>query len=163
MKGLTMKLLLAFASIYTFWLGFWYFNQPPIEQVSAYTPSPLLLCERETYASEVFCQTNEYRVNNGLHQLLYSAEAERTAKARAEHLCETSTFTHDGWTDFVRFEYIKAGENLAKGFNSPQEAFTALVNSPTHLDNIVGDWTHSGVYTEPCGGRNITVSIFMKV
>ena len=156
-----MKVFVALAIIYTALLAGWYYNQP-VEQVDAYTLSPNLICERETYASEVFCLTNDYRADNGKSQLLYSQEAEPVAKARAEHLCQTGTFTHDGWVDFIGFDYTSAGENLAKGFNTPQRAFTGLVNSPTHLENIMDDWTHLGVYTEPCDGNPVSVQIFMK-
>lgn len=119
-------------------------------------------CESSAYACDVYNLTNEHRKANGLQELAYSKSAESVAEARAKHLCETDTFTHDGWTGFFDFKYRRSGENLAIHYLTPQEATQALIDSPTHLENIEGDWTALGVYTEPCNGKDITVQIFIQ-
>lgn len=124
--------------------------------------SPYLVCQRETYASEVHCLTNQHRQDNQMHLLHYSPQAEQIAKKRAEHLCTTNTWTHDGWVDFLDIEYRKAGENLTHYFNAPDKAVKGLLSSPLHKKNIEGDWDSMGVWTEPCGTRNVSVQIFIK-
>lgn len=119
------------------------------------------ICKSSAYACEVYNLTNEHRNVNGLQELVYSKAAESVAEARAKHLCETNTFTHDGWTGFFDFKYRKSGENLAKGFVSPQGAFDGLKASPTHLKNIEDDWDALGVFTEPCNGNPVSVQIFI--
>ena len=119
-------------------------------------------CEFDTYACKVYHLTNLHRESEGLDMLAYSNDAESVAEARAKHLCKTNTFSHDGWTEFLNIDYTKAGENLAIHYLTPQEATQALIDSPTHLENIEGDWTALGVYTEPCNEQDITVQIFVK-
>ena len=119
-------------------------------------------CDSSAYACDVYNLTNEHRKTNGLQELAYSKAAESVAEARAKHLCETDTFTHDGWTGFFDFKYRKSGENLARNFESPQGAFDGLKASPTHLKNIEDDWDALGVFTEPCNGKDITAQIFIK-
>lgn len=92
----------------------------------------------------------------------------RHAQIRAEYLCATKTFTHDGWYsslfwDKGHLKYQVQGENLAQGFidatttktnyNDVQAAFMA---SPEHRDNILGDYTAVG-FGHAC---NITVEEF---
>ena len=122
---------------------------------------PFVDCSLTDYSVQVFCQTNDYRISKGLSELTYSPQAERVAEARAKHLCDSATFTHDGWLNFVDFDYHKVGENLAKGFVTPQEATQALIDSPTHLANITGKYDALGVYTSPCDGKFITVQVFI--
>ena len=62
---------------------------------------------------------------------------ERAAK-RAEYLCTNNQFSHDGWIQsFKGLKVSWVGENLARGFATPQLAHQALMKSPTHKANIV--------------------------
>ena len=75
-------------------------------------------------------------------------------------------FCGEKWTKFIKqsgIDYSKAGENLAKGYQTPSKAVQALINSPTHYKNIIGDYTHIGVYTEDCGGKMLTTQTFAKL
>lgn len=155
-----MKALYIVSAIYLILLGTVVSQPAPAVEVEAI--SPYIVCERDTYASNLHCATNAHRESVGLHALAYSPEAESVAEARSKHLCTTSTFTHEGWERFLDIDYTSAGENLATGFQTPSEALQGLLNSPTHKDNIEGDWTSMGTFTEPCGGKNLTVQIFTK-
>lgn len=60
------------------------------------------------------------------------------AQVRAETLCKTGQWSHDGWEK--SFEGLPGGyigENLARGFATPKEAHEALMKSPMHKANIV--------------------------
>lgn len=123
-----------------------------------------------TYANEVFCLTNDTRVKAGKRSLLYSYELEQVSMAKSKDMCEKKYFAHDyngeSWTRFINqsgIDYSIAGENLARRYQTPTEAVQALINSPTHYENIIGDYTHIGVYTEPCGGLNLTTQTFAKL
>lgn len=120
-------------------------------------------CDGVTYSDKLFCSVNSYRANNSLHTLKYSNEATRIAKNRAIHLCETNTFTHDGWQNFLNTEYLSAGENLAKDFDSQENVLNGWIKSPAHNDNLLGSWDSMGIYTEPCEGRNVTAQIFLTM
>lgn len=156
-----MKALYTISAIYLVILGT--LASQPAHVIEVEANSPYLVCERDTYASNLHCATNSHRETVGLSTLAYSPEAESVAKERALHLCTTSTFTHDGWESFLNIEYTKAGENLATGFVSPLEAFEALIASPTHKANIEGSWDAMGVYTEYCSGKNVTVQVFTSI
>ena len=156
-----MKALYIVSAIYLILLGTVVSQTAPAVEVQSI--SPYIVCERDTYASNLHCATNAHRETVGLPALAYSPEAESVAEARAKHLCITSTFTHEGWVDFIDFDYTSAGENLATGFQTPSEALQGLLNSQTHKDNIEGDWTAMGTFTEPGGGKNLSVQLFTKV
>jgi len=154
-----MKLFFTLSAFYIIAIGL--LVAVPIEAKPIDGLDPYLICKRETYASEVHCLTNQYREKQGLPPLQYSSKAEQVAKSRSQHLCDTNTFTHDGWLQFVGFEYYKVGENLARGYETPSKALEALIASPTHKKNIEAPWDALGVYTVNCNGTNYTTQIFM--
>lgn len=124
----------------------------------------------EGYAKEVYCETNSARISEKLPLLKYSDELEEVSRLKSEDMCKNNYFSHDyngrRWTYFIKsigIDYKKAGENLAKGYQTAPEALQALLNSPSHYDNIMGDYTHIGVYTASCGGKNYTTQTFAKL
>ena len=123
----------------------------------------------DTYAHKVFCLSNDYRVNEGLPRLIWNSELEKVSKARVDDMCKNNYFAHEtkeyDWTREINsslFDYTLAGENLAKGHKTPDEATKALIASPSHRENIVGRYTYSGVYTADCNGRILTAQTFAK-
>jgi uncharacterized protein YkwD len=56
-------------------------------------------------------------------------------------------------------EYRYAGENLAKGFKTKEQAFIALMESPTHKENIINknyEYSAVGCY------KNVCTQLFVK-
>ena len=125
--------------------------------------SIILFIGIEPECSGLHCLTNDYRASKNLKRLYYSEEATAVAKKRAEYLCDTDTFSHDNWLSFVDFNYSKVGENLAQGYKTDSDTLQALLSSKSHREAIEGDYTHIGVYTEPCGGINYTTQTFAKL
>lgn len=89
------------------------------------------------------------------------------AEERAKQIVNTDNFSHTDYTgkylgwDFIEKCYKdvqKIGENLTINFSNPSEAHTALMNSPTHKANILGDYTDMGV---GCF-ENVCVEFFAK-
>lgn len=124
----------------------------------------------EGYAKEVYCETNYARGAEKLPLLKYSEELEEVSKQKSNDMCVNNYFSHDykgrNWTHFIdnsEITYKQAGENLAKGYQTAPEAVQALLNSPTHYENIMGDYTHIGVYTTSCDGKNYTTQTFAKL
>lgn len=124
----------------------------------------------DTYARKVYCGTNEARLSAGKTKLSYSLELEQVSKKKSDDMCARSYFSHDyqgrSWEYFLKdsgLPYSASGENLAKGFNTPDSAVKALINSPSHYDNMISDYTHIGVYTTECGGTNYTTQTFAKL
>lgn len=101
--------------------------------------------------SDLLQQTNNERHNKGLNDLVLNDALSKAAAEKASHMFEKGYWAHispDGvepW-DFilgVDYDYIYAGENLAKNFSTSKGVVEAWMNSPTHRDNLL-----SGNYDE---------------
>lgn len=91
---------------------------------------------------------NEARVEYGCGELVERKQLDRSAIDRAYYLSSTGEWSHDGWTKTVRkyWRNGRIGENLAKDFSKDEAAFSALMESPTHRDNILDcDYKYIGI------------------
>lgn len=107
--------------------------------------------------------TNEHRVKMGLGTLAISNYLKDSSAVKAADMCVTDHFEHSlsngsSWEQPIidtGYTYTKAGENLAKGYETEEKAFTALLDSPTHRTNIEDPaYTETGITVEECGGKN---------
>ncbi|WP_340696432.1 CAP domain-containing protein [Flavobacterium nitratireducens] len=57
------------------------------------------------------------------------------------------------------------GENIAYNYKSALAAVTAWLNSPTHKENIEGDFTHFGIAIreDATTGKKYYTNIFVKI
>ena len=106
---------------------------------------------------QFFDLMNNNRIASGLEPLSYDPELTSVARWRSEDMAARTYFSHDigGYMVFSVLKeqgisYRLAGENLAYNYQSADRtvpaAETALMNSPTHRDNILrADYTHAGV------------------
>lgn len=104
----------------------------------------------KAYASEItpyniVYLTNQARSSYGLNTLSNNAQLEAAALAKANNMFELQYWDHFGpngespW-QFIRaagYNYVYAGENLAKGFRTAEGVHEAWMASPTHKANIV--------------------------
>lgn len=78
---------------------------------------------------------NADRASNGIESLIESPVLNDKAKARADSLCASGQWSHEGWEDYFEGTHSNyAGENLAKGFPDAGSAHDALMASPTHRE-----------------------------
>ncbi len=98
--------------------------------------------------------TNEERESRGLKKLNANVKLTAAAHAKGNDMLDKQYWDHfgpDGETpwEFIKesgYNYIYAGENLAKGFNSSEGIHQAWMESPTHRDNILsGDYQDIGI------------------
>ena len=108
--------------------------------------------------------TNDYRVVKNLAPLTEDHKLMASTQEKADTLCQTGAWTHTpGGEAFYEplkragYDYNKAGENLAKGFKTTSKAFQGLLDSPSHLANIVDDFREIGVGFNRCEGKNYYV------
>lgn len=102
---------------------------------------------------ELYSLTNITRNQYDKPPLSAHAGLEAAAAAKAQHIFANQYWAHfapDGtspwfFMDSAGVNYISAGENLAKGFSSSQDVSNGWNNSPTHFDNVVGDYSHFGI------------------
>jgi hypothetical protein len=104
--------------------------------------------------SNIINLTNQERLSYGLNTLSTNAQLSAAALAKANDMFEKQYWDHFGpngespW-QFIRgagYDYVYAGENLAKGFRTAEGIHEAWMASPTHKENIVsGNYKDIGV------------------
>ncbi|KKS98678.1 MAG: hypothetical protein UV73_C0001G0199 [Candidatus Gottesmanbacteria bacterium GW2011_GWA2_43_14] len=93
----------------------------------------------------VFQLVNWERQKEGMPVLSYSMELSGAAAEKAGDMFDKNYWAHISptgttpWEFIVRngYQYIYAGENLAKSFDTSEEVVMAWMNSPTHRVNIL--------------------------
>lgn len=88
---------------------------------------------------------NQERVDNGLPVLQINSQLNLAASKKAEHMFKNDYWAHnspDGITpwSFIKesgYDYVYAGENLARGFNNSNDAVNAWMASADHKANIL--------------------------
>lgn len=89
--------------------------------------------------------TNQKRAENGLKPLAMNGQLAQAAEGKASHMFANNYWAHiapDGTTPwfFIKnagYEYLYAGENLARGFSTASEVVDAWMASPTHRENML--------------------------
>ena len=98
-----------------------------------------------SYETEVVRLVNEIRQQNGLQALTANWELSRVARYKSQDMLEKGYFSHTSPTYGSPFQMIKAfglsyrtaGENIAKGYASPQAVVNGWMNSSGHRANIL--------------------------
>ena len=106
------------------------------------------------YESEVVRLVNEIRIQHGLKPLSQDWQLSRVARYKSQDMKDLGYFSHTSPTYGSPFEMMKsfgityrtAGENIAKGYSTPEAVVKAWMNSPGHRANILNSsYTHLGV------------------
>lgn len=114
--------------------SFMYQNERSVLGISySITPDELLLA------------TNEKRQENGLPVLTMDSSLAQAAQRKADDMFAKNYWSHtapDGTTPwyFIRssgYEYVYAGENLARGYTTATDVVNAWMESPSHRENIL--------------------------
>lgn len=98
---------------------------------------------------------NEQRQEHVLPSLKSNAALRESACAKAGHMNTEDYFEHvapDGtqpWSFFEEagYRYTRAGENLARNFTDDAERVQAWIDSPSHRDNVLGEYEEQGICT----------------
>ena len=115
---------------------------------------PTLDTSVTAYEQEVIRLVNEIRVNNGLKPLTYDWELSRVARYKSQDMKDNRYFSHNSPVYGSPFQMIRnfgisfrsAGENIAKGYSTPQAVVNGWMNSSGHRANILNaGYTHIGV------------------
>ena len=106
------------------------------------------------YEREVVRLVNEIRKERGLSELVHDWELSRVARYKSQDMRERGYFSHTSPTygspfDMMRsfgISYRTAGENIAKGYKSPEAVVDGWMSSSGHRANILNSsFTHIGV------------------
>jgi hypothetical protein len=101
--------------------------------------------------SDIVSLSNKERESTGLTPLKFNDSLADSARRKAAHMFANNYWAHNGpdgtspWVFFkeAKYNYLYAGENLARDFNDSQAVVKAWMESPTHKDNLL-----SGRYDE---------------
>ena len=97
------------------------------------------------YEKEVVRLVNEIRAENGLQALTYDWELSRVARYKSQDMKDNKYFSHTSPTYGSPFQMIKnfgityrsAGENIAKGYATPQAVVNGWMNFSGPRANIL--------------------------
>lgn len=97
--------------------------------------------------SELLNFTNQKRQENGLPTLSNNSQLSVAAGKKADDMFAKNYWAHnspDGLTPWVfikqsGYDYVYAGENLAKGFSSASDVVNAWMASPDHRQNLLSN------------------------
>lgn len=95
---------------------------------------------------ECFNIINNKRQENGLEELQWDDELYKIAKIRAEEASRKWSHTRPDGTPWYTVSDEIHGENLAKGYDSAQDAVNAWMGSQGHKENILRNFTRTAVY-----------------
>ncbi|WP_246320055.1 CAP domain-containing protein [Paenibacillus qinlingensis] len=118
------------------------------------TPIPTVTPTQSTFASQVVTLVNQERTKAGLKPLTSNNALTAMALDKAKDMYNKGYFDHTSPTYGSPFEmmssygihYSYAGENIAKGQQSPEAVMTAWMNSTGHRQNILSpNFTQIGV------------------
>lgn len=113
--------------------------------VTFYSGPVIMNADAKVIAKNVITQSNFERKNNSLSAFYENETLNQAAAKKLEDMFEKNYWDHKGpngetaweFIDGTGYQYLLAGENLARGFASSEEAVRAWMNSPTHRANIL--------------------------
>ena len=111
---------------------------------------------------------NQERADRGLDELRLNDKLNTSAQLKANDMKEFDYWAHinpngtEPWHFFelAGYEYEKAGENLSRCFDTPEQTVKSWMNSPTHKENILGDYSETGLGSYYKGDCLVVVNHF---
>lgn len=118
---------------------------------------------------ETMSLINAYRVGIGLTALKEINHISYKSEEHDHYMIANNVVNHDDFAS--RSDNImktlgakKVAENIAFNFNSPQAALNAWLKSPSHKQNIEGNFTHFGLAIRTdADGKKYYTNIFAKI
>lgn len=117
---------------------------------------------------EILERINEYRLGLGLNKLNSLNIIKSVAFSHTDYMVEVNYINHDNFfqrkSSLVQNVNAKVvSENVAYAYSSAQSVVNAWINSESHRENIVGDFTDFEVSAEQnSDGKWFYTNIFIK-
>lgn len=106
------------------------------------------------FENDFMKMTNDTRASRGLRQLQYDSALVQIARAHSKDMIKRNFFNHinpSGESPEIRarkakYPYQYIGENIGKGYATPESAFSAWMSSLSHRANLLQqNYTRMGV------------------
>lgn len=97
------------------------------------------------FVQQVLDLTNQFRSENGLPPLTLNSQLNAAAQEQSQDMAEQDFFNHiglDGSTPATRaqdqgYSFSFIGENIAAGYQTPEEVVQGWIDSPGHRENLL--------------------------
>lgn len=112
---------------------------------SSINPLHSISVQADVSIIELLNLTNQKRIDNDLKPLKENQQLNQAASKKAIDMFDKNYWAHnspDGVTPWVfikgsGYDYVYAGENLARGFTNATDVVNAWMASPTHRENLL--------------------------
>lgn len=117
---------------------------------------------------EIMELINAHRINEGLNPLQDHSTVKAVAFTHTDYMIEVNNVSHDNFFQRKQSLQLNANanivsENVAYGFSSAESVVSAWLNSPSHRENIEGDFTDFDISAEKNNeGKWYFTNIFIK-
>jgi uncharacterized protein YkwD len=112
---------------------------------------------------------NDYRASQGLNTLEVINHISYKSEEHNIYMIDNKVVNHDYFqqrsNNLVQvLGAARVGENIAYNYQSAESAMSAWLNSPSHKENIEGDYTHLGISVtiDQSTGKKYYTNMFMK-
>ncbi|APQ17156.1 CAP domain-containing protein [Maribacter hydrothermalis] len=100
--------------------------------------------------AELFEMINNYRVSIGLNEMEFESTTYYYAGIHTNYMIEKGITSHAKFGERAENISKRTGaefvaENVARNYDTLEDAFDAWLDSPGHRKNIEGDYTHSAI------------------
>ena len=128
----------------------------------------LIVPEAKSIEIEILELINNHRLSMGLHPMANMDLIKSQAYSHTEHMVIENEVSHDNF--FERSNFLKANagakvvsENVAYGYTKAASVVNAWLKSPSHRENIEGDFTNFDVSAEQnAEGNWFYTNIFIR-
>lgn len=112
---------------------------------------------------------NNYRVSHGLNALEVINHISYKSEEHNIYMIDNKVVNHDFFQQRTNnlmqvLDAERVGENVAYNYQTAESCMAAWINSPSHKENIEGDYTHMGisVTVDQATGKKYYTNMFMK-
>ena len=121
--------------------------------------------------SAAFNLLNQARAKYGRGAVKCDTAGLKAARAHSQWMCSRSLMSHTGKNGSSAGQRLKAagasfsswGENIARGYSSPQSVHNGWMNSSGHRSNMLkSSFTRAAVGMVPCNGHPYWTQVFMR-
>ncbi|SHJ50819.1 Uncharacterized conserved protein YkwD, contains CAP (CSP/antigen 5/PR1) domain [Maribacter aquivivus] len=146
-------------------------NSTDYAENSEYTLTEYTLASSKyhnTIEAELFELINNYRTDIGLNELVFENATYYYASLHTNYMISKKSTSHDNFSK--RAEYISerldadfVSENVARNYETIEDAFAAWLKNPGHKKNIEGEYNYSAIsIIQSSNGDYYYTQIFVK-
>tara|TARA_R110000751_G_scaffold127491_1_gene229578 strand:- start:605 stop:1180 length:576 start_codon:yes stop_codon:yes gene_type:complete len=142
---IVLVITLSSCSNYENFAGYESTSEDSLEQYTLATSN-----SHSTLEAELFQMINSYRASIGLNAMEFESATYYYATLHTDYMISQGKTSHDNFTQRAeniakRTGAVFVAENVARNYDTINEAFEAWLDSPGHRVNIEGDYNYSAI------------------